>query len=211
MHAKASTVRRALYTAGLRRRASRMSHHPTDRQPTDFEVLTHARRIAGGLAALGMRRSDTLAVLMHHDPLYLSVIHACRSAGCRILHISPHATREQIAFALQEQGIRVLFVHDYFLSAIAEPSDDITLIAVTPPALFPEADTPRQDGRRHHAYHHWLALQEERDAPLGAARGRRPRTQDGVAVSGTVIGKWLVTLAKITAGAGDPPPPADEA
>ncbi|GIZ50016.1 AMP-binding protein [Noviherbaspirillum aridicola] len=192
-----------------------MPQEPADRQQlAALEVMTHARKIAGGLAALGMTRDDAVAVLLHHDPVYLSVVHGCRIAGCRIRQISPHATREQIASTLAEPGIRVLFVHDYFLPVLAEPAPDIALIAVTPLALFPGAAVAAGGMRPWHAYHQWLPLQEERKSPLtGPRRGRRAReaNADSAAVSGSTIGDSLKMLSAITAGAGGLPPPEDEA
>lgn len=192
-----------------------MKQDPADRRHlADLEVLTHARQIAGGLAALGMTRDDSVAILLHHDPVYLSVIHGCRIAGCRLRQISPHATREQIASALAEPRIRALFVHDYFLQVLADPGEDITLIAVTPLSLFPGSAVAASAKRPVHAYHQWLPLQEERATPLGVQRGtRRPahwRT-DSAAVSGEAVGDCVRMLAGITAGAADRPPPADEA
>lgn len=172
--------------------------------------MSHARRIAGGLAALDMTRDDTVAVLMHHDPVYLSVVHACRMAGCRLRQISAHATREQIASALAEPGIRVLFTHEHFLPALGEAPEDITLIAVTPLALFPET-AARHATRRCEAYHQWLSLQEERDRPLRAGRRGRRSLAQSAAVSGSTIGDSLRLLAALRAGADDRPPPEDEA
>lgn len=192
-----------------------MPQAPADRRHfAELEVMTHARMIAGGLAGLGMTRDDTVGVLLHHDPVYLSVVHGCRIAGCRIRQINPHATREQIDSALAEPGIRVLFVHEYFLPVLAAPPDGVVLIAVTPMALFPGAAVSAPDARLCHAYHQWLPLQQERECPLeGRRRGRRLRAGlcRSAAVSGAAIGDCLEMLARITAGAGDQPPPANGA
>lgn len=188
-----------------------MPHDPADRsRSADSEVMTHARLIAGGLAALGMTRDEAVAILLHNDPVYLSVLHACRIAGCRIRQINAHSTREQIVTALAEPGIRAAFVHDYFLPVLTQPPQALTLIAVTPLSLFPGATPGARDGRRHHAYHQWLGLQEERSAPLRARRGRS-QSNGSAAVSGDAVAGCLAMFDALTRGAGDPPPPADGA
>jgi len=188
-----------------------MPQEPADRrQLAELEVMTHARLIAGGLAGLGMTRDDVVAVLLHHDPVYLSVIHACRIAQCRLRHISPHATREQILSTLAEPGIRALFAHEYFLPALARPMEDIAVIAVTPLSLFPGASAAALGLRHCRPSHQWLPLQQERDAPLGG-RGPRRSRRDSAALGAVAVGDCVRMLSGITAGAADRLPPADGA
>jgi acyl-CoA synthetase (AMP-forming)/AMP-acid ligase II len=179
-----------------------MSFAPADRRrPATLEVLAHGRRIAGGLAAFGLMKGDVVALLLRHDPVYLSIAHACRIGGCRMLQLSPHSTYEQVVSALAEPGIKVLFAHEEFLPALSALNEDIELIAVTPLSLFPGMAPAVPAARRFHAYHQWLPLQAERKLPLPARRGRPVAA--GNAISSDAYGACLRMLTALTRAADD--------
>lgn len=153
-----------------------------------------------------MTRNEAVAILLHNDPVYLSIVEGCRIAGCRIRQISPHSTREQVASALAEPGVRVAFVHEYFLPVLAEPDEGVEVIAVTPLSLFPGSLPALRGGRRHQSYHQWLTMQEERDAPLRAKRGRT-QAADSAAISSNAVVECGEMLASLTRAAAAQQPP----
>jgi acyl-CoA synthetase (AMP-forming)/AMP-acid ligase II len=77
-------------------------------------VLTFAalddqvRRVAGGLAALGFGKGDTLAIVAPNIPEYAVVFHATTLAGGVVTMVNPACTVDELAYQLRNARARLL-------------------------------------------------------------------------------------------------------
>jgi long-chain acyl-CoA synthetase len=95
------------------------------------------RRIASGLAALGVAPGQCVAILMRNDIAFMEAAYAAQTLGAYAVPINWHFKAEEIAYILADCGTRVLIGHADLLQPIAaEIPPHVTLIAVpTPPEV----------------------------------------------------------------------------
>lgn len=74
------------------------------------EVLTQAREIAAGLAALGINRGDRLAILSESRPEWTLIDAGCLFAGVIDVPIYPTLTPPQVRYILRDSGARALAI-----------------------------------------------------------------------------------------------------
>ncbi len=72
------------------------------------EVLKRARRIAGGLHSLGVRRGDRVAILSESRPEWTLTDAGCMFAAAVDVPIYPTLTPTQVRYILRDSGARVL-------------------------------------------------------------------------------------------------------
>src|SRR5262245_65723488 len=122
------------------------------------------RRIASGLAALGVGQGDCVAILMRNDIAFLEASYAAQALGAYAVPINWHFKAEEIAYILADSGARVLVGHADLLAPVAaELPDGIVLIAAaTPPEVasaYGVAPVPASDVARAQDYEGWLGRQ----------------------------------------------------
>ena len=123
-------------------------------------------RLAGGLARLGLREGDVLAVLLRNDLAFVDVVHACRLAGIAYCPINWHYTADEVAFIVADSGARALLAHGDLLDAVAHRMPDgVALLAVG------ETQVPRAL-----RWVDWLAAQRPYDGPRVSPRGHMAYT-----------------------------------
>lgn len=83
-------------------------------------LTARAERLAGGLAAMGLKEGDVVGALLRNGMPYLELILACRQMGCYYCPINWHFTSAEVVFQLQDSGARVLIAQDDLLAPIAE-------------------------------------------------------------------------------------------
>lgn len=128
------------------------------------ELVERGSRLAGGLARLGVREGDVVAVLLRNDPVYADVIHACRIGGTYYCGLNWHFTAAELAFILSDSGARVVIGHADLLEAAADAlPDGIRVLAVGDRSAFPH-------------YEDWLREQPRYDGPAVAPRGHMSYT-----------------------------------
>jgi long-chain acyl-CoA synthetase len=128
-------------------------------------LLDRGDRLAGGLARLGVREGDVVAVLLRNDPVYADVIHACRTAGTYYCGLNWHFTAAELGFILNDSGARVVVGHADLLEAAAGAlPDGVRVLAVG------GGETPFT------AYESWLREQLAYDGPAVAPRGHMSYT-----------------------------------
>lgn len=108
------------------------------------QLTSRAERLAGGLAALGMKEGDVVAALLRNGMPYLELILACRQMGCYYCPINWHFTAAEVAFQLQDSGARVLIAQDDLLTPVAAllPAG-ISVLSVKSAGAAPDYDTWR--------------------------------------------------------------------
>ncbi len=94
------------------------------RTPGDAVVLTWAqyaervRRTAAGLAALGVRRGDTVAVLLSNRPEFLWVDVAAMHLGATTVGLYTTFAQEQVDYVLRDSGATVALTEQAFAPAL---------------------------------------------------------------------------------------------
>jgi len=129
-------------------------------------LVERGSRLAGGLARLGVREGDVVAVLLRNDPVYADVIHACRIAGTYYCGLNWHFTAAELAFILEDSGARVVIGHADLLEAAAGALPDGVRVL----AIGDGDETPFT------AYESWLREQPWYDGPAVAPRGHMSYT-----------------------------------
>jgi acyl-CoA synthetase (AMP-forming)/AMP-acid ligase II len=81
---------------------------PTGRELSFAALDDRVRRVAGGLAAGGLGRGDTLALLAPNLPEYAVAFHGAALAGGTVTTINPVYNEEEVAFQLGDAGARLL-------------------------------------------------------------------------------------------------------
>jgi long-chain acyl-CoA synthetase len=123
-------------------------------------------RLAGGLARLGVREGDVLAVLLRNGPVFADVMFACRTAGVYFAPLNWHFTPDEIAYIVRDCGARVVIGDgDLLAPASGAFADDAVLLAAG------EAMPQAGDSSRFIAYEPWLAEQRPYDGPARSPRG----------------------------------------
>src|SRR4051812_32276597 len=78
------------------------------------EYADRVRRIAAGLHALGLRRGDTLALMLSNRPEFHLVDAAAMHLGAVPFSVYNTSAPEQIEFVLEDSGARIAVVEDDF-------------------------------------------------------------------------------------------------
>lgn len=97
------------------------------------------RRVATGLATLGVAPGDCVAILMRNDMPFIEVSYAAQIIGAYAVPINWHFKDEEITYILSDSAAKVLVGHADLLAPIAAAlPGDLPLIA---------ADTPHEVAR----------------------------------------------------------------
>src|SRR3954451_4869718 len=75
------------------------------------------RRIATGLAALGVAPGQCVAILMRNDIAFMEAAYAAQTLGAYAVPINWHFKAEEIAYILTDCGTRVLIGHADLLAS----------------------------------------------------------------------------------------------
>lgn len=155
-----------------------------DRRKTRDEVNEHARLIAGGLAALGVKQGDSVGLLMRNDIAFLEAAYAVMSLGAYAVPINWHFKTDEIAYVMSDSGARVLIGHADLLHGLAgvlpagvtmlsvqPPPELVTTYRIDPASCSATADTIDFDS--------WLARQAPYEGPA------LPQPQNMIYTSGT--------------------------
>ena len=73
------------------------------------ETLGGARRVACGLARLGVRRGDRVGLYLPNVPHYVAAYYGALMAGATVVNFSPLYTAEELAHQVADSGTRILF------------------------------------------------------------------------------------------------------
>lgn len=142
-----------------------------ERIPGDV-VEDRARRLAGGLACLGVDDGDVIAVMLRNTPAFIDAIMACQTAGCFYCPINWHFKASEAGYLLQDSGAKVLLIQADLLEQIADAiPESVTVLVVANGADGDAASSaPGLD------YERWLAQQAPYDGPARTPRGHMAYT-----------------------------------
>lgn len=89
------------------------------RQITGEGAMRQIRALAGGLAALGLKKGEVVAVMAPNSIDYFVLFHAVTFAGGTLTMINPSYTAAELAYQLRQTSARLLFA-DGPLTAMAQ-------------------------------------------------------------------------------------------
>ncbi|MEZ5857019.1 MAG: AMP-binding protein [Hyphomicrobiaceae bacterium] len=73
-----------------------------------------ARRVAGGLAARGIRRGDRVGLLINNRLAWLEIFFGAAALGATIVPFSTWSKRAELDFLFADSGVKCLFLIEAF-------------------------------------------------------------------------------------------------
>ncbi len=117
-----STYRPLLLSGGLHASAARWPRKTAlicEGETRTYGALAdRAARVAGGCAALGLRRGDRAAIIAPNCLEYPEIMCGASDAGVVVATLSPRLTAREIAAAVADCGARVIFAHASVANAV---------------------------------------------------------------------------------------------
>jgi long-chain acyl-CoA synthetase len=89
------------------------------------EVAARVKRIAGGLAGLGVAKGDTVAMMLNNRPEFIPCDLAAMSLGAVPFSIYQTSSPEQIAYVAEDAGSKVAIVESMFLDRFQEAANEL--------------------------------------------------------------------------------------
>ena len=107
------------------------------------EVAALVKAAAASLEALGVTRGDRAAILSENRPEWAVCDYACLCAGVVDVPIYPSLLAPQVAYVLNDSGVKLVFVSDAAQltkasEAAAEGPSDVTFVVFDPPPELPD-------------------------------------------------------------------------
>jgi long-chain acyl-CoA synthetase len=131
-------------------------------------LAARGEQVAAGLAAMGIREGDVIAVLLRNGMPYLEIIQACKRLGCYYCPINWHYTADEVAFLVNDSGAKLLIAED----------DLWRQVCAALPAGLPVLRVMAEANAAFEAndYEAWRNAQRRYDGPLVAPRGHMAYT-----------------------------------
>ena len=142
-----------------------------ERQITVAEFVEEGRRVAGGLAGLGVGPGDRVAIWMPNAPSYLAVFLACARLGAILVNVNSRFKSSELGDILGRSGARVLVYwpgyRDLAFDEILADVDPAVLGALSAVVAY-GGDAANSPGKRTLAYEilvHASPMIEDRARP----------------------------------------------
>ena len=131
-------------------------------------LVGRGEQVAAGLAAMGVREGDVIAVLLRNGMPYLEIIQACKRLGCYYCPINWHYTGDEVAFLVTDSGAKLLIAEADLWQAVrtALPAGlPVLQVGGAADAALEATD-----------YDAWRNMQRRHDGPVVAPRGHMAYT-----------------------------------
>jgi long-chain acyl-CoA synthetase len=92
------------------------------------ELAARVRRIAGGLAALGVKKGDAVAMMLSNRPEFIACDLAAVALGAVPFSIYQTSSPEQIAYVVGDAGARVAIVESAHLEAFERAREELPAV-----------------------------------------------------------------------------------
>lgn len=103
-------------------------------------VEARARRAASGLAAMGVRAGNTVALLLHNDFAFFEAQRAAMLLGAAAVPLDRHMNEDDLRFVLADFSARVLLAHVDLLARLrGSLPPELRVVAVPTPAYVAAA------------------------------------------------------------------------
>ncbi|HEV3492057.1 MAG TPA: acyl-CoA synthetase [Reyranella sp.] len=140
------------------------------------DIQANAARGAGGLAGLGVREDDSVALMLRNDFATFEVNMAVGQLGAYAVPINWHFTPEEAGYILADCAAKVLVAHSDLLAQIASglPPGVKVLVVPTPAEIAAAYSVPPEKSRAPAGVETWdafVARSKPNTQPPKAARG----------------------------------------
>ncbi|ACU54293.1 AMP-dependent synthetase and ligase [Acidimicrobium ferrooxidans DSM 10331] len=112
------------------------------------DLADRVRRLANGLAGLGLASGDRVAIIADNCHRYVEAYLAVPGAGFVLVPLNTRSSPAEISFALEDAGVRILLTdrdpaaYDHSVERVVRMPDDYEdLLERTPPGPLPNAPT----------------------------------------------------------------------
>jgi long-chain acyl-CoA synthetase len=107
-----------------------------DQEFTPQEMSARSAKVAGAMAAIGLKEGDTIALIMRNEPALMDVMLAARQLGLYFTPLNWHFKSEEAAYIVRDCGAKALLAHTDLFQQIADgiPSD-VPVFALRPHPL----------------------------------------------------------------------------
>ncbi len=108
-----------------------------DRRISGEELRLNAKRAASGFASLGLKRGDTVAVMLRNELAYLETMLALGQLGVYLVAVNWHFRSEEAMFIVRDSGAKLLLMHADLIGSLegALPADLPVIAVATPPEV----------------------------------------------------------------------------
>src|SRR5271170_2181258 len=107
-----------------------------DQEFTPEEMSVRSARVAGAMAAAGLREGDTIALMLRNEPALMDVMLAARQAGLYFTPLNWHFKSEEAAYIVRDCGAKALFAHTDLFQQIRDGiPPDVPVFALRPHPL----------------------------------------------------------------------------
>jgi long-subunit acyl-CoA synthetase (AMP-forming) len=89
------------------------------------DVAARVKRLAGGLAELGLQKGDPVAMMLNNRPEFIPCDLAAVSLGGVPFSIYQTSSPEQIAYVVGDAGAKIAFVEETFLAGFQEAAKEL--------------------------------------------------------------------------------------
>jgi len=140
-------------------------------------LVARGEQVAAGLAAMGVREGDVIAVLLRNGMPYLEIIQACKRLGCYYCPINWHYTAEEVAFLVTDSGAKLVIAEDdlwrQVWTALPKGLPALRVMAGGNTVAGNASDPNDVEANN---YETWRNAQPRYDGPLVAPRGHMAYT-----------------------------------
>jgi long-chain acyl-CoA synthetase len=107
-----------------------------DQEFTPQEMGARSAKVAGAMAAIGLKEGDTIALMMRNEPALMDVMLAARRLGLYFTPLNWHFKSEEAAYIVRDCGAKALFAHTDLFQQIADGiRSDVPVFALRPHPL----------------------------------------------------------------------------
>ena len=181
-----------------------------ERRLAAAELQDRAARAANGLASLGVRSADLVALYLRNDFAFFEASAAAGMLGAYPTPVNWHYTSSEARYLFENSGAKVIVIHADLLGPIREaiPAGVAVLGVETPPEIAAAYGVPAEATRAPQGlpvWDQWLEGFEPLAAPTGEAPGtviytsgttghpkgvrRSPPTPEQMVLTGQIVGQ----------------------
>lgn len=112
------------------------------------EIHQRAARAATGLASLGVKEGDSVALLLRNDLAFFEASHAAARLGAYAVPVNWHNTPEEMEYIFTDSGAKALVAHADLIAPARHivPKGTHVFVVPTPPELLQAYDIPLEQG-----------------------------------------------------------------
>jgi len=141
-----------------------------DQQRPVSAVRERARRLAAGLASLGVGADDAIAVIAQNDFVCIEAALATQAMDAFVVPVNWHWQKPEVAHVLKDSGAKVILVHHEYLTMVREIVREQLGGAVPVIAVRPSWDTAAAAQPPEPDYDRWVS-EFRPTTSVGSGRG----------------------------------------